>query len=47
MGFLAHVVDTRIEKVSLEDILVVQEFSNVFPDDLLGLPPERERLTLL
>ena len=26
----------------LEDILVVKEFLDVFPNDLLGLPPERE-----
>ena len=26
----------------LEDILVVREFPDVFPDDLPGLPPERE-----
>ena len=28
--------------MSLEDILVVRDFLNVFPDDLLDLPPERE-----
>jgi hypothetical protein len=33
---LHHVVERR-----LEDIHVVHEFSNVFPDDLLGIPPER------
>ena len=26
----------------LEDILVVREFPDVFPDDLPGLPPDRE-----
>ena len=26
----------------LEDIPVVREFSDVFPDDLPGLPPDRE-----
>jgi hypothetical protein len=25
----------------IEEIPIVQEFSNVFPDDLLGMPPER------
>ena len=29
-------------EVSLEDILVVREFPDVFPNDLLDLPPERE-----
>jgi hypothetical protein len=33
---LHHVVERR-----LEDIHVVREFSNVFSDDLLGMPPER------
>jgi hypothetical protein len=32
-----HVVELK-----LEDIHVVQEFLDVFPDDLLGMPPERE-----
>jgi hypothetical protein len=33
---LHHVVERR-----LEDIHVVHEFPDVFPDDLLGMPPER------
>jgi hypothetical protein len=33
---LHHVVERR-----LEDIHVVREFSDVFPDDLPGMPPER------
>jgi hypothetical protein len=33
---LHHVVELK-----LEDIHVVREFSNVFPDDLPGMPPER------
>ncbi|XP_074374411.1 uncharacterized protein LOC141714814 [Apium graveolens] len=41
-GFLAHVIDTFKVKPELEDVLVVREFSNVFPEDLEGLPPERE-----
>ena len=39
-GYLAHVVDTRSNEVRLEDVHVVREFLDVFPDDLLGLPPE-------
>jgi hypothetical protein len=31
---LHHVVELKIE-----NILVVREFPNVFPDDLLGMPP--------
>jgi hypothetical protein len=33
---LHHVVERR-----LEDIFMVREFPDVFPDDLLGMPPER------
>jgi hypothetical protein len=33
---LYHVVELK-----LEDIHVVQEFPDVFPDDLPGMPPER------
>ena len=29
-------------KVSMGDLPVVKEFSEVFPDDIFGLPPERE-----
>ena len=41
-GYLAHVVDTRSSEMGLEDVPVVRDFPNVFPDDLPGLPPERE-----
>ena len=41
-GYLAYVVEVREDDVRLEDILVVREFSDVFPDDLPGLP-QRER----
>ena len=41
-GYLAHVVDARSDEVRLEDVPVVREFLDVFPDDLSGLPPERE-----
>jgi hypothetical protein len=27
---------------SLEDVPVVQEFADVFPDELPGMPPERD-----
>ena len=33
---------THVEKSKPKDIAVVQEFSYVFPEDLLGLPPDRE-----
>ena len=41
-GYLAHVVDTRSSGVGLEDVPVVRDFPDVFPDDLPGLPPERD-----
>jgi hypothetical protein len=36
---LHHVVDRK-----MEDIHVVREFSDVFPDDLSGMPPESHQL---
>ncbi|XP_070008712.1 uncharacterized protein [Nicotiana sylvestris] len=42
LGILAIVNDTRKETVSIENIPVVREFSDVFPKDLPGLPPVRE-----
>lgn len=38
--YLAYVMDTRDNDLRLEDIPVVQEFPDVFPEDLLGLPPQ-------
>ncbi|KAJ8753514.1 hypothetical protein K2173_022755 [Erythroxylum novogranatense] len=40
--FLAYVIDTRIDRGKLEDIPVVREFSDVFPEELPGLPPARK-----
>ncbi|XP_075083259.1 uncharacterized protein LOC142167008 [Nicotiana tabacum] len=42
LGLLAIVNDTRKETVSIENILVVREFSDVFLEDLPGLPLVRE-----
>ena len=39
-GYLDHVVDTRSNEVRLEDVPVVRDFLDVFPNDLSGLPPE-------
>ncbi|XP_028087553.1 uncharacterized protein LOC114288268 [Camellia sinensis] len=41
-GYLASVRDIREIELKLEDILVVKEFPNGFPEDLPGLPPDRE-----
>ncbi|XP_070019743.1 uncharacterized protein [Nicotiana sylvestris] len=42
LGLLAIVNDTRKETVSIKNVPVVREFSDVFPEDLPGLPPIRE-----
>ncbi|KAL5579017.1 hypothetical protein UlMin_011459 [Ulmus minor] len=43
IGYLATVVDTtHVEKLKPEEIAVVQEFSDVFPEELPGIPPKRE-----
>ncbi|GKV15510.1 hypothetical protein SLEP1_g26297 [Rubroshorea leprosula] len=41
-GFLVSVIDASSVTLRLEDILVVHEFPDVFPEDLPGLPPDRE-----
>ena len=41
-GYLAYVVETGKEGTILDEIPVVREFQDVFPDDIAGLPPERE-----
>ncbi|KAL0544228.1 hypothetical protein IC582_019341 [Cucumis melo] len=41
-AFLAHILVVHREKLKLEDVPVVKEFLDVFPDDLSGLPPNRE-----
>ena len=41
-GYLAFVVDRRQEGTRLENIPIVKEFPDVFPDDISGLPPDRE-----
>ncbi|XP_060209835.1 uncharacterized protein LOC132636820 [Lycium barbarum] len=41
-AYLAHIFDTHLEIPSLKEIPVVCEFPDVFPENLPGLPPERE-----
>lgn len=41
-GYLAHVIDRSKETPNIESIPVVNEFLDVFPDDLPGLPPDRQ-----
>ena len=46
VGYLAYVVDTRVDnelkKKTVGDVSIVREFTDVFPEDLLGVPPERQ-----
>ncbi|KAL0333111.1 UNVERIFIED_CONTAM: RNA-directed DNA polymerase [Sesamum calycinum] len=41
-AYLAHVIDAKKVNPTLEEIPVVRNFPEVFPDDLPGLPPHRE-----
>ena len=41
-AYLAHIVDKSTSKITLDNVLVVREFSDVFPEDLSGLPLDRE-----
>ena len=38
-GYLAFVINTLRDKVKLEDVLVVNEFHDVFSDELKSMPP--------
>ncbi|KAL8135127.1 hypothetical protein AgCh_009962 [Apium graveolens] len=39
---LDYVMDTKKEVPNIQDIPVVNEFEDVFPENLTGLPPDRE-----
>ncbi|KAL4368219.1 hypothetical protein GQ457_05G024210 [Hibiscus cannabinus] len=41
-AYLAHVVDTQSSKVDIGSIPTVRDFPDVFPEELPGLPPNRE-----
>jgi hypothetical protein len=41
-SYLAYVVNTTLTAPVLSEVPVVNEYPDVFPDDLPGLPPERE-----
>ena len=41
-GYLAYVVETEKEGTLVDEIIVGREFPDVFPDDIVGLPPDRE-----
>ena len=41
-SYLAYVIDNTKVVKKLEDIPVVRDFADVFPEDLPGIPPDRE-----
>ena len=41
-GYLAVVRDTKVETGTVEKVSVVCEFLDIFPEELPGLPLERE-----
>nr|CBL94172.1 putative retrotransposon protein [Malus domestica] len=41
-GYLAHVVLNDVVPSSVEEVGVVRHYPDVFPDDLPGLPPDRD-----
>ncbi|KAJ9561552.1 hypothetical protein OSB04_006712 [Centaurea solstitialis] len=42
VAFMAHVVDKEAKEKRIQDIPVVREFPEVFPEELPGLPPHRQ-----
>ena len=45
-GYLAHVVETEKEGTLVNEIPVVREFPDVFPDDIAGLPPGTKPISI-
>ncbi|XP_016743031.2 uncharacterized protein [Gossypium hirsutum] len=41
-AYLAYIFDTRSSKSKLEQLSIVNEFMDVFPEELPGLPPDRK-----
>ncbi|GKD71999.1 hypothetical protein Tco_1326089, partial [Tanacetum coccineum] len=39
---MRHVMSAKAKEQKQEEIVVVRDFSEVFPDDISGLPPIRE-----
>ncbi|KAJ9544988.1 hypothetical protein OSB04_024695 [Centaurea solstitialis] len=40
--FMAHVVDSKKDKLEVKDVEVIRDYPEVFPEDLVNLPPDRE-----
>ena len=41
-AYLANVIDTTVVSLGVSDVPIVNEFLDVFPEELPGLPPQRE-----
>ena len=41
-AYLAYVIDTKKAEPSFSDIPTVSDYPDVYPEELLGLPPHRE-----
>ena len=41
-GYLVYVVETGKKRALVDEIPVVREFPDVFPNDIAGLPPDKE-----
>ncbi|XP_076959623.1 uncharacterized protein LOC143635748 [Bidens hawaiensis] len=42
MAYLAYVFDSKADCTKLEDVPVVREYPDVFPDDLYNVPPDHQ-----
>ena len=42
LSYLAFIRDTSVESPPTDSVPVVQEFLDVFPSDLPGVPPDRD-----
>ncbi|GJW52152.1 putative reverse transcriptase domain-containing protein [Tanacetum coccineum] len=42
VGKTKTLMSTKAKELTLSDILIVRDFEDVFPDDLSGLPPQRQ-----
>ncbi|KAA3466657.1 vacuolar protein sorting-associated protein 35B-like [Gossypium australe] len=41
-AYVSYAMDTKVSESKIESVPVVCEFSDVFPEEFLGLPPIRE-----
>ncbi|XP_070045382.1 uncharacterized protein [Nicotiana tomentosiformis] len=42
LAYLAYIFDSSVEATSMDSVLVVHAFLEVFPTNLLGMPPDRD-----